>query len=413
MPFNPSGLSQGYIDYRQQTTNQDYIRAIMAGMALAQEATRRKMAARQAVGPVLGTLAQQPGMEMGGGQLPAPPGTTPGPMPPGVGVSSLPAPPQGTPAAATAPAAAPAPPPPYQALPQPPMAGPQAGPGQISAPPGAPAPMPPAPAPAPAAAPAAAAPAVAEPRPYNLPNIIKAMKANGVPDAQMMDMLDELQPVMNAQNQMELSLFKAHLTAAQKAEKMYIDTINALTNAANAGTRRTDVENRDRERTRQNDIRERDLERKLQQQVGGPDNLKRTDFTRDADGNITGVVGVTKSGKIIRLDMEGNPQSGAPEPGGGPKADQNRVREINSLRGELSTLSNLQLVGPTPQRKARMDAIEKRLRDYGAAAKPVTPGASADGGETPPTDPAQREINKVYTLPRGKFKWTAAGWVQP
>lgn len=353
---------------------------------------RDQAAARRGAGPVLNSLVNQP-QSQPAGPLPMPPGSEQGPLPPQVGQDSAPAQSQG----GASPMAAPAGPQPYQVLPQAPP--PELALGAIGPPPE------PAPAAAPTAAPAAAAPKADTGQVFNLPNIIKAMKQNNVPDAQMMDMLDALSPAMSAANQGELKLFQAHMKATEVANKAYFDSLKAETSTLKTKIQMLEHERKTSQGDERNRIREADLQRKIEQAVGGLDNLKRTEFIKDGEGNTIGVNGITKSGKIIKLDMEGNPRSEA-SPTPGPKADANKVREINALRGELSTLSNLQLVTPTPERKRRMDAIEKRLRDYGAAAKPIT----TSGGAAPAAAGGARPAGVPASAVRQTLKDGRSGW---
>ena len=64
---------------------------------------------------------------------------------------------------------------------------------------------------------------------FNLPNLIQTLKKQGVPSEKVMDMLDELTPVMNATNKQELDFYKAHNTALTQALRVYVDGIRAAT----------------------------------------------------------------------------------------------------------------------------------------------------------------------------------------
>lgn len=344
---------------------------------------QQQQAARRAWGPVLQQM-----MQNGGGIAPPPPGTPAGgPQAPGPGISSEPAvppppagpnpmapggasimaPPAGAPMSPTGGPAAPSTGPavasmmePYKAMPTEPVAPPpDAGATGTIAPP-----------------PAAAAPSA--PRipvdQFGLPKILDALQKSNVPLEKWSAMLDSMPDAVknNAAQQIRmLHEQNATLVAWANAQSRGKQADAAVTRAE---TGAGEAESKDADRKRRADIRERDLQRKIEQYAGGgPDNLKRTEFEKDADGNVIGVTGVTKSGKIIRLDADGNPR----QPGGtpaSPKADQNRLRQQTAWRQELATLSGL--ASPTPTDKTRMEELKDKLRKGekpGAAAAPGAP----------------------------------------
>ena len=66
----------------------------------------------------------------------------------------------------------------------------------------------------------------------------------------------------------------------------------------------------------------------------------------------------------------------------------------------------------------RYRQIEMRNNQGGPQGNPVNefdkvlnPDGHTDASEQVPTDASQRVKDKVYTTPKGKFKWTGAGWV--
>lgn len=405
MPIG-AGTAQGYLDNRQQGLNQEYLRMMMASMQQAQQQRQRQEAARAAAGPILMALAQRQG---GGGapggmpQIAPPPASLApdrGPMPPQPGQASV-----ATPAPAQAPQQVP-----YRALPEPPAGEgdgvpmPDAGDG-IPPPPGEPA--------APqAAAPADLGTAVAQPRPVaqpqgdqlNVRGFISAMKQQGVNPELAVDMLEAVAPRLNEQSQMDLKMLTIENQAIKIARDYAQKEVEALRREKADAVRARDVDSKIADRTERNRIREADLERKLRQHVGGgTDALKRTEFEKDGDGNIIGVTGVTKSGRIVKLDMDGKERA----PGGAPaspKADTNRLRQINSWRQELNTLSNLQLTSPTPERATRIKDLEGKLRTADAPApKPGgAPAPAAAGGV--PARPAGVPPGSAYSPSRKQWK---------
>lgn len=293
--------------------------------------------ARRNAGPLL--------YRMYGGQQPqGAPGAPPGP--PGM----MPPPPPGTPQGG--PQAPPpgqnfAPPPNQGGMPPPPMAGgPQGAPPPAAAGPAAPmAPKPqiqpfrPLPTAMPGAPgqggvpppPAAAAPqqqpapeAMTPPgKQFDMPTLIRGLQSSGVPQEKVMDMLDQLMPVMNAQNKSELESFKAISRAQSAAMQAFSAEIRAV------------------ETQRQNDIRETAEQRRKDQgqqkldimraraagAAGGSGNLKTTEvvYPKGPDGRAdetkdpVGVRAVTKSGKILYLDENGVPTTAAALQGGTAK----------------------------------------------------------------------------------------------
>lgn len=361
------------LSYQQQAA----ILNAMRQMQMAQQ--MRQQQARQGAGQAL--YGMFGGMPPPG--IPAPPGTVAGgpqPLPPGTASPARqPGPPSGgmplPPMAAGAPqpAAGPVPVPPAAAAPPvippfKPMPGadspanqpnlPQPGAGAIPPPPAAAAPV------------APAGGETTQQRAFNIPNLIQGLQKSGVPAEKVMDMLDELLPVMNSQNQAEVAMYRAHNAGLQAAVYAY----QAETRRTRADEqRRHNVEEETRKKAQgdeRNRIQREKLEKKLHATVGGADKLKRTEFEKDADGNIIGVVGTTNTGKIVRLDMEGNPRTG---PGGSPKADINRLRQTNAWRAELGTLENS--VSKTPADKARIEELKRKLREGDKAG-----GSAAAGG---------------------------------
>jgi hypothetical protein len=385
MPDYTSGFTgaindQNVRDYRTQQIQQMQQAAIRD--ALVQKRVQDQQAARAVMGRVL--------MGMGGQQQLAPPpvaavpppGTTPGPLPPGVGTPSVPMTPPVA-AASAAPVAEP-PIPPYQALPAPPAdTGPDTtgGDTELAAPPGNTAPAAPAAPPAPT---------------YSLQNMIKAIKAQGVPDAMVMDMLDAAAPMMNAQNKQELDVLRIHNLALQKAQDIYMKTIDLAIKNKRADTQATDVGSKIQRRTDMTGQGQQRIDlakQKMSTAVGGADNVKRSAPVYDADGTQIGWNVLTKGGQTRNFDLDGNARDtsgGQP----GPKADVNNLRKINSLNSRLNTLNNL--IKKTAQDQAEMENIKGQLRAMGAKV--------AAGGAAAPAAAETKVLNgKTYVKKGGQW----------
>lgn len=392
---NFSGAAQGFLDFTQQQQQRQMQQAYLAKMQQDQQMARwtqdqkaqalqRSLSARTGAGQVMydqmGTPPQppMPGASSPGGTPnggpPPQPGGQPGGMPPGPGMMP---PPPGAGAPPGGPQMSPAPQQPPQPMPWRPMPQAQAGgapapggPPQIGAPPGQPAP-----APGGDAAPGG----IAQPKPFDLKSIIGTLQKQGVPPDKVMDMLDEMTPIMNANNKAELEQFKVQHQLQGDVLKYAQERVREL-----QGDKRLKIAEDEHERkvaddkskadarTSHNEQVKAKLEAKLHGAVGGKDNLKRTDFEKDADGNITGVVGITKSGKIIRKNLAGEDVAGDVKQS--PKADQNRLRQVNSWRSELTTLIN----EANPKNKDRISALKAKIS---GADKPAAGGAPAAGGD--------------------------------
>jgi hypothetical protein len=249
------------------------------------------------------------------------------------------------------------------------------------------APPPPSAAPEEGAAPAGAAPGVAKPeRSFNIPQMIQGFKAQGVPPEQIMDMLDELAPVMNATNKAELESYKLHNQGLSAAVRAY----EGATRLYQAGQRIDETARRNMEKADEAQQRIKIAQRRLDAYVnkaaGGSNNVKNRQYIQDEDGNAIGTRAITQSGKILQFDVEGNPMT-AEQANVSPKAGTREQRRINSLRAELSTLQSS--ANPTPADKQRMEKIKADLRRAnvppdapkakpGAVAPKATPSAADD-----------------------------------
>lgn len=228
------GVSQGFLDYdntqalrRRQAVDEEYTRAQIQGLLMQQAAAQRALQARRAAGSTLYGAFGQPaggiplpgaGTPISPSALPAPPpaapaAPAPGTLSPGGGNPQTGpiAPPQAAPAA-PAPAAAPVAPPqqpiqPFQGLPAGPGAA--AGGGQI---------------PMPAAAPVGPPKA---PDHFNVGKLVAKMQQQGVPPDQVLDQLDAMMPMIQANQNAELQHYRMTLQAEQAATRAYQATIQA------------------------------------------------------------------------------------------------------------------------------------------------------------------------------------------
>lgn len=297
------------------------------------------------VGP--GGIAPPPAGTPQGGPMPPPPGANPAPQgispmqrsgmpPPNPGMmppGQMPPPPMaaaggqtGGPPSAPAPAAPPPQIAPFRSLPapQPQMGGPAGG---IAPPPTAEAP---------------AGPGISDPgKQFNLGSLIKQLQSSGVPTDKVMDMLDQLGPVMNAQNKQELEFFKAHNTALKQANETYTRLMNAMSAQTRAETGVKAEERRTDQGNRRLDI----MTRRAEQLAGGSGNLKgkiELIYPKGPDGKVDqtkdpiGTRATTKSGKIVYLDADGMQSTAAALAGGTASEDRaSRVGVTNVVRQSL------------------------------------------------------------------------------
>lgn len=151
---------------------------------------------------------------------------------------------------------------------------------------------------------------VNEPKPMNVQTIVQGLKQAGVPASRVMNILDTLTPTMNTQNQREVAALKAE-TAAQlaghRAYKMVMDAHIAQL----AEQRRKEAETR---KATESAAKVKYLEARAQAVAGGETNLKGKpemvypmgeNGQPDTTQAPIGTRAVTKTGKILYLDVEG------------------------------------------------------------------------------------------------------------
>lgn len=422
------GFAQGYLGFQEGEQERAKLGAYLQHMqsmmqnqqqqrAMQQRAMQQQMrqqALSRAAGPVLqhmlggGGSGPQPGMEIA-----PPPGTNAGPQPPAPGEASAPAP-SGPAAAGPAPRpAGPVAPPPYQSIPTPPGGGPGMDESDeaIGPPPGAEA-APAAPA-AKGAAPAAqTAPGKREIQ-LSVPNALRAMAALNIPKEEQFEMLKVIEPQLTHAAQTELKLATIENKSLQLAQQYAMQQIAILQKEIAEGRKQqdTDTRKRDQERKeRQGNERIAILAAKANKVAGGADKIHARDVIKDGDGNITGYNITTKSGKIIKMDADGNTLDGA-QPKMSPNADKNNTRVLGGLQRELNGLSALP--APTPADKARMEELKKQIAGMNKP-KPAGggPKPAADAGAPAGIPAGSKQVGKtpdgkdVWQSPDGK-KWTS------
>lgn len=299
-------------------------------------------------------IAPQPQMVGPGGAAPPMPGTPQGgpmPPPPGANPAAMPMrPPMGGPP--TGPASSGMPPPPMAAAGGAPGGAPPSAPAPAAPPPQI-QPFRPMPAPPqqmgasggiapPPAADSPAGPGMSDPgKQFNLQALIKQLQGSGVPPDKVMDMLDQLGPVMNAQNKQELEFFKAHNTALKQANETYTRLMTAMA----AQTRSATGEKAEERKTEQGNRRLDIMTKRAEQLAGGSGNLKgkiELIYPKGPDGKVdqskepVGTRATTKSGKIVYLDADGLQSSAAALAGGTASEDKaSRVGVTNVVRQSL------------------------------------------------------------------------------
>lgn len=386
MPFYGGSVAGGYaqgLQANQQAAVRDaelkaYLQQLAQQQATfkqQQDTIERTKAARMGAG--IDWMAQQlapPPPDAGQGQ--------PQPQPPAPGASS----PGGTPNGG----------PPPQPQPQP-------GGGQIAPPPGAPQGQPPAGAspswqPMPSAPPggtasAPGAPGQVPPPPKDamktesgavpfhnqeLAAYAKAWKAQGLNGEQIMDRLTVLQPMMNSEQKQQLAQMKTMLDI-QKATNAYQEKLIADARAEKSlSLREKEVTSLDENRkvmreqgAQRISIAKQRLNAQVSAAAGGKSNLKSVEFIypKGQDGKPDqsqapiGTRGVTKSGKIIQLDIEGNVLN--PRAAGGGTAKEAAAlaakgqKSITNLKEDRRVL----IAAGTPLTDPRVKALDDKISE--------------------------------------------------
>jgi hypothetical protein len=201
-----------------------------------------------------------------------------------------------------------------------------------------------------------------QPKPFDLKSIIGGLRKSGVPSEKVMDMLDQLTPVMSAANRAELDQFKVHNQALKAANDAYAKVIQAQAAQQRAATGVRAEDRREDQGQQKIDInadKEKRLKASAAAAAGGAGFLKTTEliYPKGADGKVDqtqapiGVRGVTKTGKIINLDAEGHQVPTLA--GGTPK--EKKATDVNV---KDTVRANIVKSGVT-NAIARLDEIEK------------------------------------------------------
>lgn len=209
---------------------------------------------------------------------------------------------------------------PFRALPQ---ASPQGAPegSELGAPPQAPQP---------------AANDVSQPKPFDLRSMVQGLKRSGVPSEKVMDMLDQLSPVMNTANRQELDGLKVQVNAERAASQAYKAVMDTERHQREAKVK----EDAEARRKEQGDAKIQILKLKATNALGGDKNLKSMEivYPKGPDGKPdtaqgpNGVRALTKSGKIVYLDMEGRQVS---QIAGATAKEAKNVKVTDTVRSNI------------------------------------------------------------------------------
>ena len=172
---------------------------------------------------------------------------------------------------------------------------------------------------------------------FNLPSLIKQLKSSGVPSDKVMDMLDQLAPVMNAQNKQELDVYKLENQAMRAGLEAYARIMQA-----EAATKRADTGVQAEQRKTEQGNRRLDLMDKRARETGGAGAKIEHLYPRTPQGGVDmtkdpiGTRITTKSGRMIYLDADGL-QSTAAALAGGTAAEgkSSRVGVTNVVRQNI------------------------------------------------------------------------------
>lgn len=229
---------------------------------------------------------------------------------------------------------------PFRALPQ---AAPQVAPegSELGAPPQAPQP---------------AANDVSQPKPFDLRSMVQGLKRSGVPSEKVMDMLDQLSPVMNTANRQELDGLKVQVNAERAASQAYKAVMDTERHQREAKVK----EDAEARRKEQGDAKIQILKLKATNALGGDKNLKSMEivYPKGSDGKPdtaqgpNGVRALTKSGKIVYLDMEGRQVN---QIAGATAKEAKNVKVTDTVRSNL-------VGGGVSNALNRLGEIEKDLK---------------------------------------------------
>lgn len=196
-------------------------------------------------------------------------------------------------------------------------------------------------APPPAAAPDQPAPPADTGKQFDLRALVQGLKSSGVPPDKVMDMIDQLAPVMNAQNKAELESLKVQ----NKAMEAGIHAYKAITEAYRHSQEVDIKQQAETRKSEQGDRRLDIMKRRAEAAAGGSGNLKgkiEMLYPKGPDGKVDqtkdpiGTRATTKSGKIVYLDADGLQSTAAALAGGTASEDRaSRVGVTNVVRQSL------------------------------------------------------------------------------
>lgn len=209
---------------------------------------------------------------------------------------------------------------------------------------------------------------------FDMPSLIKGLQGSGVPPEKVMDMLDQLMPVMTSQNKAELEGFKAISRAQSAGMQAFASELRAL-----EMQKQTDIKQQGETRRLEQGQQKLDLLRaKAAGAVGGAKNLKNVEYIypKDASGKVDqnqppiGVRATTVNGKIVYLDAEGVPSTpGQLGAGGTAKEDKatrpaagsavrqsivkagikNSLDRLNEIEKKFPTMNTSAFFGQSPE----------------------------------------------------------------
>jgi len=204
----------------------------------------------------------------------------------------------------------------------------------------------------------------------------KAWKAQGLNGEQIMDRLEVLTPMMNSEQKQQLAQMKQMLDI-QKQVSAYQEKLIADARANESlGLRRQEITSLDENRKEMRaqgqqriSIAKQRLNVQVANAAGGKANLKSVEYIypKGADGRPDvsqppiGTRGVTKSGKIIQLDIEGNTLN--PRAAGGGTAKEGAAlaakgqKSITNLKEDRRVL----IAAGTPLSDPRVKALDDKI----------------------------------------------------
>ena len=261
--------------------------------------------------------------------------------------------------------------------------------------------------------------------------IAKMLAAKGIKGQDAYDVLEAWKPFMDDENKTMLTLMQRENSAMRAAMNAY----QAELRLGETTRHHEETESTDKERTdlmkQRVDLAKQRLKQNAAKAAGGEDNLKNTEYIypKGEDGlpdeskPPIGARGMTKSGKIVVVDAQGQKTSAADLGGGthkegatvsgrSEKAKRDTALDQSRSTNELLREKALQLNGPVsgrPVDKDRVDAIDAELKRRNAIGGGKVAGAA--GGPKP--TPTQKDKDWVKGHPEDAAKYKAQFGVDP